>query len=83
MPTWLGCRRCLPSSLGLVLGEAVLGVRFGNAGLAEVLGLSELVLILAEGGLPTNWAPCPGRGLLGCASQDLYHKDRPIERCLP
>ena len=42
--------------LGLALGEAGLGVRFGNAGLAQALGLSALVLILAEGGLTTNWA---------------------------
>ena len=42
--------------LGLVLGEAGAGVRFDNAALAEVLGLSALVLILAEGGLTTNWA---------------------------
>ncbi|HYV76701.1 MAG TPA: hypothetical protein VE979_01090 [Streptosporangiaceae bacterium] len=39
-----------------------------HAGLAEVLGLSELVLIPAEGGLATNWAPCRGHGPLGCAS---------------
>jgi NhaP-type Na+/H+ and K+/H+ antiporter len=42
--------------LGLVLGEAGIGVRFDNAGLAQTLGLSALVLILAEGGLTTNWA---------------------------
>ena len=42
--------------LGLALGEAGVGVRFDNAGLAEMLGLSALVLILAEGGLTTNWA---------------------------
>ena len=42
--------------LGLVLGEAGVGVRFDNAELAEVLGLGALVLILAEGGLTTNWA---------------------------
>ena len=42
--------------LGLALGEAGVGVRFDNAGLAEALGLSALVLILAEGGLTTNWA---------------------------
>jgi potassium/hydrogen antiporter len=41
--------------LGLALGEAGLGVRFDNAGLAQALGLSALVLILAEGGLTTNW----------------------------
>src|SRR5712691_2593663 len=42
--------------LGLALGEAGLGVRFDNARLAEVLGFSALVLILAEGGLTTIWA---------------------------
>jgi len=43
-------------SLGLALGEAGLGIRFDNAALAQALGLSALVLILAEGGLTTNWA---------------------------
>jgi len=42
--------------LGLAIGEAGLGIRFDNAGLAELLGLGALVLILAEGGLTTNWA---------------------------
>ncbi|HLH82367.1 MAG TPA: potassium/proton antiporter [Trebonia sp.] len=42
--------------LGLALGEAGIGIRFSNAGLAEFLGLGALVLILAEGGLTTNWA---------------------------
>ena len=41
--------------LGLAMGEAGLGVRFDNAELAQALGLSALVLILAEGGLTTNW----------------------------
>jgi potassium/hydrogen antiporter len=43
--------------LGMALGEVGVGVgvRFDNAGLAEVLGLSALVLILAEGGLTTRW----------------------------
>ncbi len=41
--------------LGLALGEAGLGIRFDNAELAQALGLSALVLILAEGGLTTNW----------------------------
>jgi cell volume regulation protein A len=40
--------------LGLVLGESGLGIRFSDPGLAEALGLSALVLILAEGGLTTN-----------------------------
>ena len=42
--------------IGLALGESGIGVRFSNAGLAQSLGLSALVLILAEGGLTTNWA---------------------------
>ena len=42
--------------LGLALGEAGLGVRFDNAQVAQALGTSALVLILAEGGLTTNWA---------------------------
>jgi potassium/hydrogen antiporter len=42
--------------LGLALGEAGAGVRFDDARLAQALGLSALVLILAEGGLTTNWA---------------------------
>src|SRR5215469_1096682 len=42
--------------LGLVLGESGVGIRFDNAALTETLGLGALVLILAEGGLTTNWA---------------------------
>jgi cell volume regulation protein A len=42
--------------LGLALGESGLGIRFDNADLAQVIGLSGLVLILAEGGLTTRWA---------------------------
>ena len=42
--------------LGLALGEAGVGVRFDNAQLAQALGTSALVLILAEGGLTTNWS---------------------------
>src|SRR6201986_5578899 len=41
--------------LGLILGESVLGIKFDNADLTETLGLGALVLILAEGGLTTNW----------------------------
>jgi cell volume regulation protein A len=46
--------------LGLALGEAGIGVKFDNAELAETLGLVGLVLILAEGGLTTNWAHARG-----------------------
>ena len=41
--------------LGLALGESGIGIRFDNADLTETLGLGALVLILAEGGLTTNW----------------------------
>jgi cell volume regulation protein A len=41
---------------GLALGESGVGIRFDNVELTEILGLSALVLILAEGGLTTNWA---------------------------
>lgn len=42
--------------LGLALGEEGIGIQFSNASLAEILGLGALVVILAEGGLTTNWA---------------------------
>ncbi len=42
--------------LGVALGEAGLGVRFDSADVAQALGLSALVLILAEGGLTTSLA---------------------------
>ncbi|MFC5949920.1 potassium/proton antiporter [Pseudonocardia lutea] len=41
--------------IGILLGEAVLGVQFSNAALTENLGLAALVLILIEGGLTTRW----------------------------
>lgn len=41
--------------LGLALGESGAGIQFSDARMAEVLGLGGLVLILAEGGLTTNW----------------------------
>src|SRR5580692_6917173 len=41
--------------LGLALGEAGAGIRFSDPGHAEVFGLGALALILAEGGLTTNW----------------------------
>ncbi|MBP2705421.1 potassium/proton antiporter [Microbispora sp. RL4-1S] len=43
--------------LGLLLGESgVGGVQFENAQLAQQLGLVALAVILAEGGLTTNWS---------------------------
>lgn len=40
--------------LGLVLGDAVLGIEFSDPNLAHALGFAALVLILAEGGLTTK-----------------------------
>ena len=53
--------------LGLVIGEAGLGIRFDNAELTQVVGLILLGIILAEGGLTTRWAvirPVLGPSLL-------------------
>ncbi len=55
----LGLRLGVPGllvflGLGMVIGEAGLGLRFDNAGLTRDLGLVALVVILAEGGLTTR-----------------------------
>ncbi len=42
--------------MGVLLGEAGLGIRFEDANVAHALGFAALVLILAEGGLTTQWA---------------------------
>ncbi|WP_019813488.1 potassium/proton antiporter [Saccharomonospora saliphila] len=41
--------------IGLVIGEAGLGVQFENPELTQSLGLAALVMILIEGGLTTDW----------------------------
>ncbi|WP_067489152.1 potassium/proton antiporter [Actinomadura hibisca] len=46
--------------IGLLIGESGFGLKFDNAHLAEVLGLAALVLILAEGGITTNWRHVKG-----------------------
>jgi potassium/hydrogen antiporter len=43
-------------AIGVLLGEAGIGIQFNNAELTEALGLAALVLILTEGGLTTRWA---------------------------
>jgi cell volume regulation protein A len=43
-------------AIGVVLGEAGVGIQFENASLTESLGLAALVLILTEGGLTTRWS---------------------------
>ncbi len=57
----LSSRAGLPSLLiyllmGVALGEAGIGIGFENAGLAHALGFGALAIILAEGGLTTNWS---------------------------
>ena len=42
-------------AIGLVIGEAGLGIRFDDAEVTQALGLTAIVLILAEGGLTTRW----------------------------
>ncbi|MET3961692.1 cell volume regulation protein A [Marmoricola sp. OAE513] len=41
--------------IGVGIGEAGLGVSFSDAELANALGFAALIIILAEGGLTTNW----------------------------
>lgn len=41
--------------LGLVLGESGIGIQFESAELTQILGLTALAIILAEGGLTTRW----------------------------
>ncbi|HYG94085.1 MAG TPA: potassium/proton antiporter [Nocardioides sp.] len=53
-------RAGLPSLLiyllmGVVLGESVIGIPFENAEVAHAIGFGALAIILAEGGLTTNW----------------------------
>lgn len=57
----LSTRTGLPSLLlylliGLAIGEEGLGFEFSNLSLTRVLGYLALALILAEGGLTTQWA---------------------------
>lgn len=42
--------------IGLILGEAGLGIQFSDPRLTQVFGYSALALILAEGGLTTSWS---------------------------
>jgi cell volume regulation protein A len=42
-------------AIGVLLGEAGIGIEFESASLTESLGLAALVLILTEGGLTTRW----------------------------
>jgi potassium/hydrogen antiporter len=56
----LSSKAGLPSLLiyllmGVALGESGLGIPFEDAELAHALGFAALAIILAEGGLTTNW----------------------------
>jgi cell volume regulation protein A len=53
--------------MGIVLGDSVLGVRFGDAKTAHALGFAALVVILTEGGLTTKWADIRPSMALGLA----------------
>ncbi|CAN5290994.1 potassium/proton antiporter [soil metagenome] len=57
----LSSRAGLPSLLiyllmGVILGESFIGIEFSDAELAHSLGFMALALILAEGGLTTDWS---------------------------
>ncbi|WP_121257175.1 potassium/proton antiporter [Nocardioides ferulae] len=65
-------RAGLPSLLiyllmGVLLGESALGIQFEDAELAHALGFGALVVILAEGGLTTNWREIKPSMRLGVA----------------
>ncbi|MBY8847543.1 cation:proton antiporter, partial [Saccharothrix sp. MB29] len=52
--------------IGVLLGEAVVGIQFEDADLTRSLGTAALVLILTEGGLTTRWSavkPALGLGI--------------------
>ncbi|HLN76560.1 MAG TPA: potassium/proton antiporter [Nocardioidaceae bacterium] len=52
--------------MGVLLGEAGIGIDFNDANVAHALGFAALVLILAEGGLTTQWQeirPSMGMGI--------------------
>ena len=41
--------------MGVLLGESVIGIGFEDAELAHAIGFGALAIILAEGGVTTNW----------------------------
>ncbi|WP_132880142.1 potassium/proton antiporter [Tamaricihabitans halophyticus] len=43
-------------AIGVLLGEAGIGIEFDNPRLTQHLGIAALVMILAEGGLTTRWS---------------------------
>ena len=72
----VSARAGLPSLLiyllmGVLLGEAGLGIQFEDANVAHALGFAALVLILAEGGLTTQWSEIRPTMSLGVALATL------------
>jgi cell volume regulation protein A len=57
--------------IGVGLGDAGLGVQFSDAQLANALGFAALVVILAEGGLTTNWGEMRPVARLGASLATL------------
>ena len=53
-------------ALGVLLGEAGLGIRFDDVELTRVLGFCALIVIIAEGGLTARWTTL--RPVLGLAA---------------
>lgn len=51
--------------MGLVLGDAGLGIQFSDANTAQALGYAALVVILAEGGLTTSWSETKSAAPIG------------------
>ncbi|BDZ59369.1 cation:proton antiporter domain-containing protein [Barrientosiimonas endolithica] len=52
--------------IGMALGSSGLGISFDDEAMAQALGYAALVLILAEGGLTTDWSAI--RGSVGAAA---------------
>nr|WP_221376106.1 potassium/proton antiporter [Actinoplanes polyasparticus] len=53
-------------AIGILIGEAGLGIRFDDAELTRTLGFCALIMIIAEGGLTARWSTL--RPVLGLAS---------------
>ncbi len=53
--------------MGVLLGESVIGIGFDDAELAHAIGFGLLAIILAEGGITTNWRETRGSVRLGLA----------------
>jgi potassium/hydrogen antiporter len=72
----LSSRAGLPSlliylAMGVALGEEGLGIHFEDPHVAHALGFGALVVILAEGGLTTNWDDIRGSMRIGVALATL------------